>query len=261
MWIRSHNGHLYAYEAVRRGGRPAHRYIGRVDAEMAERMLAADAENREARAERRRRSRAAFEAERRRADGNASAVDAGARSALEAGRAAIRAAGYHLHKRQWRRRRAMPAEIRPIPVGAVPRPRGAMARAVEDQLLGWATDGEDRELMEELRADIARVEGELAGPDPTPAEALLAESAAQAWFLHRWLEYELAGQLRHAPLAPAQEEQRQRRIDRAQRRFLDLVRMIATLRRLTLPDLQVNIANIGTPTPRARPTCARLPAV
>ena len=76
------------------------------------------------------------------------------------------------------------------------------------------------------------------GPAPTPIERLLAERAAICWWLvHRFEYYDADAGDRSI----RQAEFNQRRIDAAHNRFLSALRTLATVRKLAVPALQVNI--------------------
>ncbi len=93
-----------------------------------------------------------------------------------------------------------------------------------------------RELMARKMAEVA---AELAGPDPTPIERLLAERAAFCW--HVVHHYERAN-AQAGEITLKQADYHQRRIDAAHRRYLTALRTLAAVRKLAVPALQVNIA-------------------
>lgn len=101
----------------------------------------------------------------------------------------------------------------------------------------WANERLD--VREAAFLKLAEVRRELEGPNPTPPERLLAERAALCWWIVHSYEF--------TNLAPkertlAQAEYHQRKIDRAHNRFLSALKTLATVRKLALPALQVNIA-------------------
>jgi hypothetical protein len=93
--------------------------------------------------------------------------------------------------------------------------------------------------QEAIARKIESVRAELAGPDATPMERLLAERAALCWMLANWYENSLEGS-DSMSLAPA--NYHLGKIDRAHSRFLSAVRTLAQVRKLALPTLQLNIA-------------------
>jgi hypothetical protein len=94
-------------------------------------------------------------------------------------------------------------------------------------------------LLEELKA----VAADLAGPNPSAVETMLAETAATSWFAFRMFEarYSTAATSDDG-MTIVQSEHAQRKIDRAHRRLLSTLKTLATVRRLPLPNLQINVA-------------------
>jgi hypothetical protein len=87
---------------------------------------------------------------------------------------------------------------------------------------------------------VRTVADELAGPSPTPIEKTLAMTAAACWAELRYLQGCEQGQKdRTIPQA----DLAQRRIDKAHRRYLATLKTLATVRRLALPAVQVNLAH------------------
>ncbi len=89
-----------------------------------------------------------------------------------------------------------------------------------------------------LQRRMKTLRAELEGPNPTPIERLLAERAAFCWLVVWRYEEHLASA---NELTFKQGDYHQRRIDAAHRRFLSSVRTLATVRKLALPALQINI--------------------
>ncbi|QDV34101.1 hypothetical protein [Tautonia plasticadhaerens] len=106
--------------------------------------------------------------------------------------------------------------------------------------------GKDLAIKESLRLRLGEVRRDLEGPNPTPMERLLAERAALCWaeVNIRQTNYEQS-----KDLTLRQAEFHQRRIDAAHRRFLSAIKTLATVRKLALPALRVNLAqnqvNVG----------------
>lgn len=125
---------------------------------------------------------------------------------------------------------------------------GAGSRIMDEwatgRLIDWAAGAKAAEVTKEaLRKEILGVASELAGPDPIPVERMLAEAAAVAWFALRLHEAQfVAGSTSEKGLTIAQSEFHQRRIDRAHRRYLATLRSLATVRKLALPSVQINLA-------------------
>jgi hypothetical protein len=111
------------------------------------------------------------------------------------------------------------------------------------QLIAWAAGKKADEktktrLMDEIRAFAA----ELAGPNPSPVERVLAETAATSWFAYRLHEATYAAGVTKEGMTLAQSEHAQRRMDRAHRRYLSSLKTLSAVRRLAVPALQINVA-------------------
>jgi hypothetical protein len=94
-------------------------------------------------------------------------------------------------------------------------------------------------VREAVNRKLALLRSELEGPAPTPLERLLAERAALCWFQVNSYEDQFE---RCRDLNIRQADFHQRKIDAAHRRFLSAVKTLATVRKLALPAIQVNIA-------------------
>ena len=114
----------------------------------------------------------------------------------------------------------------------------------ETQLIDWAAGAKGSDQMKDaLRRELADVAADLAGPTPTPVETSLARAAALCWFAWRLYEaHHASASTSERGVSFAQGEYQQRRIDRAHRRYLATLKTLATVRRLALPALQVNLA-------------------
>jgi hypothetical protein len=107
-------------------------------------------------------------------------------------------------------------------------------------MLGMKASGEHR-LASVLGAErsMNQVWAELAGPDPSPIERLLAERAAVCWFAVTAYET-IDSQSKDRTLR--QVEYHLHRIDSAHRRFLSAIATLARVRKLALPAIQFNVA-------------------
>jgi hypothetical protein len=113
------------------------------------------------------------------------------------------------------------------------------------KLIDWAAGrkGSDK-TKKDLRAEIEKLVADLAGPNPTAAEFVLAQTAATCWFAFRLYEAKHASAATSEDgLTLAQSEHAQRRVDRAHRRMLNTLKTLATVRRLAVPALQINVAS------------------
>jgi hypothetical protein len=115
---------------------------------------------------------------------------------------------------------------------------------VTTRLIDSAVGAEgSQQTKDSLRQEILSLASDLAGPAPSPVEQSLATTAALAWFTLRLFEVRYPG-------SPASEgglsiklaEFQQRRIDRAHRRYLATLKTLATVRKLDLPTVQINLA-------------------
>lgn len=187
--------------------------------------------------------------------------------------AALQAAGYHRHDRGcWRKRRmgevARSADVQPAEISiADQRARDVVKRAragdrsalpelrelfdrepARYMAIGFgdvAQLARDREIrrvakedlvsIEAMRRKLDEMEAELAGPSPSPIEKLLAERAALCWFQVNSLDV-----FRPGDDAPGIERHESRR-DRAHRRYLSALKTLATIRKLRLPAIQINL--------------------
>jgi hypothetical protein len=115
-----------------------------------------------------------------------------------------------------------------------------VARNAQEALVSVVAS--DRPVHREgVRRCLDELRQELAGPDPAPLETLLVERILTCWLqanyedcvdTQNWRKNRTLDQHTHY----------QKRAERAHRRFLAAVKTLATVRRLRLPALQVNIA-------------------
>lgn len=196
-------------------------------------------------AERRSAARAEAQAVRLDADG----LDVLVRDALASARRDLEAVGCHRHKGQWRRKRMGDAIIKRRADAAVPAINGAAPEPssptpfMKSLVTGHAVDGligpghpKGREIV---LGEIDQVARDLAGPDPSPTERLLAEAGAMAW----WHLQRASIRSTHSMPDPTFRAvgASDAHYDRALNRFLKVVRTIAVVRRLNVRDLLVNI--------------------
>jgi hypothetical protein len=174
--------------------------------------------------------------------------------------AAMKAAGWHQHRRQWRRRGLITMGKRnQIPsLGLVPNAgieaaiarrlfaeddgtlvdaHGAdMARNAEDALISQITD--DPRQREALRRKLELIRADLAGPKPTAIEGLLARRVAFCWLDAYYMDMLSSLTMRAGGFDSSLSEYYQRRQNRAHRRLLSACKALATCRRLALPSIQ-----------------------
>jgi hypothetical protein len=126
-------------------------------------------------------------------------------------------------------------------------------RLIDDMLIeGWVS----RELVDcavgkraraetkkQERSRLQSVASEFAGPDPSPVELVLAETAAINWYALRMYEGKLASAAAsRGGITHKQTEFYMRCIDRTHRRLMQTVKTLVQVRRLALPGLQINLA-------------------
>ena len=111
------------------------------------------------------------------------------------------------------------------------------------QLVEFA-ERKDAAAKADLYRDIEGFAADIAGPNPSPVERVLAETAALSWFGARVFESQYVAALGIGEgLSVGQSEHAQRRIERMHRRLLATLKTLATVRRLGGPMVQVNVAN------------------
>jgi hypothetical protein len=98
----------------------------------------------------------------------------------------------------------------------------------------------DVAFFEAVQKKLALLRADLLGDNPTPAERLLVERVVACWLQVQDADIRGAQGFKGSTLKQA--EFHQRRMDAAHRRFLAAVKTLATVRKLALPVLQVNIA-------------------
>jgi hypothetical protein len=116
---------------------------------------------------------------------------------------------------------------------------GNLAWQTEQSLIRAAA-GENLSFREALTRKLELLRAELGGPSPTPLERLLVERVATCWLQLHLADIRLAQQETSLTLPQAEYHQRTR--DRAHKRYLSSIKALATVRKLALPVLQVNIA-------------------
>jgi hypothetical protein len=115
---------------------------------------------------------------------------------------------------------------------------------VTNLTIAWALgEGAKEETVAKFEDQLLEVAAELAGPDPSPSERMLAETAALNWFtLRRHEAYLAALSTGKTPLKMGQSEFHQRRIDRVHKRLMSTLRTLAAVRKLAQPAVQINLA-------------------
>jgi hypothetical protein len=109
---------------------------------------------------------------------------------------------------------------------------------ITERLLSTAVAGNDIPFRESIKHKMATLRQDLAGPAATPIETLLIDRIVICWL-----------QVQMADIAQAKEESQTitlekfqlRRQDSANRRYLAAIRTLATIRKMALPVLQINL--------------------
>ena len=117
---------------------------------------------------------------------------------------------------------------------------GDLAREAELTLVRLVA-GPNTVTKEAIRKKLDALRRDVAGPAPSPLERLLADRVALGWLglavaegqYHRALEQGLS----------QSDEFHQRRVERAQRRYLAAIKALAQVRRLGVAAVQVNIGD------------------
>src|SRR4051812_13030672 len=107
----------------------------------------------------------------------------------------------------------------------------------------WAggSSPEKESTRKNLKTELSEVVAQLAGPNPCPAERMLAEVAGVNWFALRTHEARLTAVLdSDKGVSLTQCAAHQNRVDQAHRRLMSSLKTLATVRRLGLPVVQVN---------------------
>ena len=118
---------------------------------------------------------------------------------------------------------------------------GNLAREAELTLVRAAA-GTNTVQKEAILRKLSSLRRELSGPRMTPLEGLLIDRVVVGWLglaVAEGIYHQALGQ----GLEPSDDEFHQRRVERAQRRYLAAVKALATVRRLGMPSMQVNIGD------------------
>lgn len=115
---------------------------------------------------------------------------------------------------------------------------GNLAWQVQSSFVN-AIAGKDVAVREAIHAKLANLRKELLGNNPTPVEVLLVERVAACWLHVQDAELRSA---QAKDLSIRQADYQQRRMDATNRRYLAAVKALATVRKLALPAVQINVA-------------------
>lgn len=120
---------------------------------------------------------------------------------------------------------------------------GDLARTVQHNALNNLFD-KHPVVATAVRARMEQIRDDLAGPAPSPLERLLAERAALCWLDVHIADLLKAGDGDRGSLGKTLKigEARDRRCTRANDRYLKALKALATVRKLDLPRIQINVA-------------------
>ncbi len=261
----------YVYETFREGGRVVRRYVGAGKGEEVSLALRVDGLKRQVEQRARDQKEAAREEQRQGIEKPVALLDDQISKVLEE---LLHAAGYHRPQRGgWRKRRnTMSSAIEKrqqtqlkalqlraengdveaarewwLQVDGEAQTRAKMVKKVGDvaalslyHLLTRIADGNP--LFEEgMRRQLDAMRLELGGSNPSALERLVIDRVCVCWLQLHYFEVQ-------ATLAPETDSMeqltfRQKQADKAERRYLSSIKALAQVRKLQLPNLQINMAD------------------
>jgi hypothetical protein len=115
---------------------------------------------------------------------------------------------------------------------------GDVARRAEDCWLSRIA-GKNLVHREAIERRLVELRAEIAGPAPSPLECLLVARIVVCWLTLHYYEHQRAAT---EGLTLEEANHYDRRLDRAQRRYLAAIKCLAQVRRLLGPTVQVNVA-------------------
>jgi hypothetical protein len=113
-----------------------------------------------------------------------------------------------------------------------------LARNVERSLIKNMS-GDDMFAQEVIPRNLKAMRKEIAGENPSPLERLLAERITVCWLELQYFQTIYAQQ--QGDLSITQSDYHQRRIDKAHRRYLFSIKVLAQIRKMG-PAVQINLA-------------------
>jgi hypothetical protein len=251
------NGSIYLYVSKRRGKRVVSEYYGR--GFFAQSWHVIEASEKEAkRLERKKRDK-----ERKWYASRDAELAAQANEAIVSARRFLEALGFHQHKWQWRKRRGLIVDGTQLVEIAKPlavtdylkvfnlgRPDVIALAKLTYAGVAYRDEPDKRKkkhdrMKEHLACDLRGHVVELVGPSPTGVERQLAITAGLIWIELRFTEYDAWYRRFEAEsYTLSSDEFRQRRLDRLRRRYSQILKTIADVRRLSAPLIgQLNVQN------------------
>jgi hypothetical protein len=113
-----------------------------------------------------------------------------------------------------------------------------LERTVEYSISKSLGGDNDLAFREAMKRKLAALREDLEGPSPSPTERLLVDRIVACWLQVQEADFRYA---QAGNCSFAQANYHLRRQDRAHQRFLSAVKTLATVRKLGLPVLQVNV--------------------
>jgi hypothetical protein len=120
---------------------------------------------------------------------------------------------------------------------------GGDLEQVTERLLAKAVAGDNIVFREAIKTQMENLRRDLAGPAATPLESLLVDRIVMCWLQVQTAD--IAQAKGKAP-TPGFATFQLRRQDSANRRYLAAIRSLATVRKMALPALQVNVGQHQT---------------
>jgi len=119
----------------------------------------------------------------------------------------------------------------------------ALGTWVENLLVDSITGKDDEHTARQLRNEVRQFTAEVAGPNPTRIESVLAETAALSLVALRAYEARFTAAETKGGMTFTAARHHLRKIEHAQRRLESSLKTLATVRRLAIPAVQVNVAH------------------
>lgn len=113
-----------------------------------------------------------------------------------------------------------------------------LGKTVENSISKSLGGPDDLAFREAMKRKLAALREELEGPSPSPTERLLVDRVVACWLQIQEADLRYA---HSGNCSIPQADYHLRRQDRAHKRFLSAMKTLATVRKLGLPVLQVNI--------------------
>ena len=128
------------------------------------------------------------------------------------------------------------------PDGLIAIAGGDISQHARDEILEGHSSS-SKLMQEAVSLKVDRIRDDLAGPSPTPIERILAERAALCWLDAYRADFVVAKIMNKKDgYQQKSVEFHEARRDRAHRRFLSAIKTLATVRKLAVPVIQLNVA-------------------